>query len=80
MQRTPNHTAKHIQKIIYEEICISSEEEEENHLRRDLQQQRGGGGGGESWAMPGKFQALPTQTDRQTDRQTCCLNIINITM
>jgi hypothetical protein len=32
VQRTPNRTAKHIQKIIYGEICSSSEEEEEeNH-------------------------------------------------
>jgi len=32
VQRTPNRTVKHIQKIIYGEICSSSEEEEEeNH-------------------------------------------------
>ncbi len=37
VQRTPNRTAKHIQKIIYGEICNSSEEEEEENHRQCLE-------------------------------------------
>jgi len=76
VQRTPNRTAKHIQKIIYGEICSSSEEEEEeeNHGQSNSEEEEERITGSAWKNFPGTahtdgqiFQALPTQMDRH-----CC--------